>query len=669
MAIMHQERLSLGKFLYIIFDSQNRKEALLLSARQKVDSFLKGNTEQGTQPVDIVRLIVEHNFGRDKEKRDQPTYHPLPSFTSHPHPGGLLVSTNPIQVLSFYERQDFAGESLRLDQMCPAWQWSVKMPLRGQGVVEATTRGIPGCLGQDKKATLKALGHMLVAREIQIHLLYDNINQYHRAWRANLTSQNRLESGTAATLIVQRKIDGHKNAFNGPDKEPITFKRLKADVNPLHLEDVAITNILWIFLKFIPHLQKFKNDVDNLQYVKHAKCHMKLQKTKYHLLECSGYNEASTQGNCDVVLDAFIRQLGLSRNELEGRQFPVSGDQATVARLRTLLEQTSLCRSWFTTHKWVLPVIELWHLKWAFLKGIFKAHWACKVGKGDVGLCTAAEALGWNINPDKVEFYPCYRLAELVLTTTTLHYARCFLREKATTPLVVSGGINRLHLIEELQEYCKPGYLLYQCSFSDLVDLVHNIYTTYGTTEAATFTQHHDSTVGGAFFNSHMRGTHQLLLPHCLQHPPNHLHLSLMTASHFSTPVTQTKSTLPMIATPWETLPQWLAVTLPPWMNDPGVTHYFITTLSFIVICCISMSLTRVYMMGILVILSKLFTGSVSIFSVSGSIIMAMSCFNKLGTSGGTSPQQHDQQSCSITWLIHLDWLATFTNGTYFKNI
>ncbi|KAF8342093.1 uncharacterized protein EI90DRAFT_3011643 [Cantharellus anzutake] len=555
--------------------------------------FLKGNTKQGTQPVDIVRLIVEHNFGRDKEKRDRPTYHPLPSFTSHPHPGGLLVSANPIQVLSFYEHQDFAARVLKGEHTALTWakvtgfsftgiqeivrekalllwsiltmaaigpnvshlakaredaiegargrgsnnvrdpwlgctvsilvlayfhcvkvnmmqtvlgnvlfttnaHWSLHSTFGHMGLVTSYSNTLERLhsLGQEKKATLKALGCMLVAGEIQIHLLYDNINQYHRAWRANLTSQNRLESGTAVTLIVQHKIDGHKNVFNGPEyecrklessKEPITFK---ADVNPLHLEDVAITNILWIFLKFIPHLQKFKNDVDNLQYVKHAKCCMKLQKTEYHLLECSGYNEASTQGNRDVVLDAFIRQLGLSCDELEGRQFLVSGDQATVARLRTLLEQTSLCRSWFTTHKWVLPVIELWHLKWAFLKGIFKAHWACKVGKGDVGLRTAAEALGWNINPDKVEFYPCYRLAELVLTTMTLHYARCFLHEKATTPLVVSGGINRLHLIEELQEYCKP-------------DLTHNIYTTYGTTEATTFAQHHDSTVGGAFFNSY----------------------------------------------------------------------------------------------------------------------------------------------------------------------
>ncbi|KAF8335424.1 uncharacterized protein EI90DRAFT_3120516 [Cantharellus anzutake] len=543
MAIMHREGLSLGKFLSVIFDLQSRKDALLPSAHQKVNSFLKGYTDQGTllEIKHEIILVFEHDFGRDMGC--QPTYHPLPPFTSHPHQeaaGGFPASAKGIQATSFYERQDFSGEGSekslkqyfaqkvleevdqemtllasdkilkagehtaltwakvtgfsftqiqgrvrekapllwtiltmsaigsnvsRLEKACEdaiegargcgsknrrdPWlgctvsililayfryvkanmlqtvlgnvlfttsaHWSLHSILGHVGLVTAYSNTLEWLcsLGQDKKAMLKALGCALVAGKIQIHL-------------------NKLESGTAATVIVQREVDGLKDAFDGPEYEcrksessnkSITFKSLKADLKPLHLEGVAIANILRIFLKFIPHLQKFKKDVDNLQYVKYAKCRTKLQKTEYHPLECSGFNEASTQGNRDVVLDAFVRQLGLSRDELEGRQFPVSGDQATVARLRTLLNQTSLCRSWFTAHKWVLPVIELWHLKWAFLKGIFKAHWASKVGKGDVGFRTAAEALGWNINPEKVEFYPCYQLAELVLTTMTLHYA------------------------------------------------------------------------------------------------------------------------------------------------------------------------------------------------------------------------------------------------------
>ena len=207
-------------------------------------------------------------------------------------------------------------------------------------------------------------------------------------------------------------------------KEALTFERLKTDLDPDHLEGSMITNILRILIKYVLELARFKSDVDDIQYKKYAKFRIKPEKTEYHPLECSGYNEAYTQGNRNVILDAFVHQMGMSYKELEGRQFPVSGDQATVARVHTLLSQTSTCCTWLTSHKWVVPVIELWHMKWAFLKGIYKAHWASRMGKGDIGLRFAADQLGRKINPDKVDFYPSYQLAEVVLITMTLHFAR-----------------------------------------------------------------------------------------------------------------------------------------------------------------------------------------------------------------------------------------------------
>ncbi|KAF8318295.1 uncharacterized protein EI90DRAFT_3021078 [Cantharellus anzutake] len=391
MAIMHWEGLSLGKFLSVIFDLQSRKDALLPSAHQKVNNFLKGYNDWGTQPVDIVRLIFEHDFGRDMGC--QPTYHPLPPFTSHPHQeaaGGFPASAKGIQATSFYEHQDFSGKGsekslkqyfaqkalkevdqemmlLASDKILKAsehtaltWEkvtgfsftqiqgrvrektpllWTIlttstigsnvsHLEKAHEDAIEAVearidgTHGWFGCtvsililayfhyvkanmlqtvlgnvlfttnahrslhsilghvglvtaysntlerlhsLGQDKKAMLNALGCTLAAGKIRIHLVYNNINQYHRAWRANLTNQNKLESGTAATVIVQHKVDGLKDAFDGPEYEchksessnkSITFKSLKADPKSLHLEGVAIANILRIFLKFIPHLQK-----------------------------------------------------------------------------------------------------------------------------------------------------------------------------------------------------------------------------------------------------------------------------------------------------------------------------------------------------------------------------------------------------------------------------
>ncbi len=189
-------------------------------------------------------------------------------------------------------------------------------------------------------------------------------------------------------------LDGreyHQQKAEGAAQKDLTYEKLKGDLDADHLEGAAVANIARILTKYVPELARFKANINNLQYKMYAKHCVKPAKTKYHPLWCSGYNEAYTQGNHDVILDMFIHQLGISNKELEGRLFPVSGDQSTIACVHTLLAQTLTYQSWFTSHKWVLPVIELWHMKWAFLKGIYKAHWASRISKGDIGLCFAAD--------------------------------------------------------------------------------------------------------------------------------------------------------------------------------------------------------------------------------------------------------------------------------------
>ena len=113
---------------------------------------------------------------------------------------------------------------------------SVHAMLGRMGIATAysSTIGRLHSLGLDKRATLKKLGRVVIAGKIQIHLVYDNINQYHQAWRANLMTQNVLESGTARTVIMNQNIN--PKAFDGPEyhrrkaeaaaKEALTFERL-----------------------------------------------------------------------------------------------------------------------------------------------------------------------------------------------------------------------------------------------------------------------------------------------------------------------------------------------------------------------------------------------------------------------------------------------------------
>ena len=70
----------------------------------------------------------------------------------------------------------------------------------------------------------------------------------------------------------------------------------------------------------------------------------------------------------------------------------------------------------------------------------------------------------------------------------------------ASQLLVSSGCADRLHLIEELRTYCKPRFPLHQCGFLFVLQVVQTIYTTFGTTEAATDAQIHNTDTAETFF-------------------------------------------------------------------------------------------------------------------------------------------------------------------------
>ena len=65
----------------------------------------------------------------------------------------------------------------------------------------------------------------------------------------------------------------------------LTYDKLKSDLDADHLEGAAIANIARVLTKFVLELARLQSDVDNLQYRKHAKHHIKPERTEYHLLQ------------------------------------------------------------------------------------------------------------------------------------------------------------------------------------------------------------------------------------------------------------------------------------------------------------------------------------------------------------------------------------------------
>ncbi len=86
---------------------------------------------------------------------------------------------------------------------------------------------------------------------------------------------------------------------------------------------------------------------------------------------------------------------------------------------------------------------------------------------------------------------------------TNLIIERSILHSYPASQLLVSSGCaDRLHLVEELRMYCKPRFPLHQCGFLFVLQVAQTIYTTFRTTEAATYAQIHNTDAAETFFGT-----------------------------------------------------------------------------------------------------------------------------------------------------------------------
>ena len=275
-----------------------------------------------------------------------------------------------------------------------------------------------------------SIGRSWVSKTASLHIVYDNINQYRKSWWFSLASEPIVESGMAATLIMQP--DTSPNAFDGCGYEEqcscikasdVTMARIWDDIDCEHQQSTSVVTILQLLLKHVPAMWKHAIDLE-IFAKRLAKHQIPTQKTEVIPLETSGFNEVMTEGNCQTIQDIIGRQLVIGPDAVDGHLIPISGDQMTISQIQTLKRQTSGRSSWWSSNTYILPLIEVWHMKYAMLKGIVKAHWPDRTTKGNLGLQFCAEKLCQKFNANKVEFFPAKQLTKVVLTTLTLHYLR-----------------------------------------------------------------------------------------------------------------------------------------------------------------------------------------------------------------------------------------------------
>ncbi|KAJ8473854.1 hypothetical protein ONZ45_g16144 [Pleurotus djamor] len=336
-------------------------------------------------------------------------------------------------------------------------------------------------------ATLKNLGRRAAQRSQFFVIVFDNINKHHRAWHQTVANVDEVRSGTAATLVEM--VDVPAGAMNSQDylervalngRKDLTVDTLVDDIDHEHIAAVGAATLLRIWTTHIPSLHKYQpvNKIFRDGFNKHR---IRRHQSTTYPLRTSGIDESTTEGNSDVLRDITQSQLGMTDADFERLLILIAGDQLTVDRVRKLKHYTKRDVTTYARHSWALPFIQFWHMKWAFLKALSKAHFADKTGKHLQGLRRDCEAIRRaKLNPTKCDFYPHDSVIKDTFEALCLEMLRVLLLDHPPS----SPSSKRLHLIPGLGAAFELDGHLSKTNFDFLRDLATKGYRRYMCTAA-----------------------------------------------------------------------------------------------------------------------------------------------------------------------------------------
>ncbi|KAF8601732.1 hypothetical protein BDV93DRAFT_509786 [Ceratobasidium sp. AG-I] len=265
-------------------------------------------------------------------------------------------------------------------------------------------------------------------------LLFDNINKYARARKQTVAKKNEVKSGTAATAIVLEDVP--PGAFNPQpyfsnlkkqERRNLTLSRLYEDIDLVHLRNAGI-------------------------------------------------------GGSNVLHD-LTEQMKLEPSWLESMLIMVCGDWLSIDRLRKAIQYKAKDSNVYEQQRWALPIIQLWHMKWAFLKVICKTHWSDSTGPDiSVNLRHGFEALNRKFNHEKCDFYPGHEGLKTVFDSLVL---TCVLTvARGTSQADSISGDTHTHMLSTLRSLFASGGQFESCTLSELENLAGCVYDRYFTTGA-----------------------------------------------------------------------------------------------------------------------------------------------------------------------------------------
>ncbi|KAG8704943.1 hypothetical protein FRC09_003240 [Ceratobasidium sp. 395] len=353
-------------------------------------------------------------------------------------------------------------------------------------------------LGRSSIAALKALGRRAYESATgrtkgpgrYFLLVFDNVNKYLPARRQTVGVKSQMRNGTAATAIVLEDVpDG---AFDPKPywknkseqrRQNLTTQELLDDIDPVHLEALGTALVMRILLNYIDSLpgslreeveSRFK---DSDWYAKHR---LKLRKSTTMSMGTSAIDESTVGGVSEILHDLVSTQMEMEPEWFKELLLIVCGDQLTIDRLRKVIRYKATESSIYESRSWAIPLIQLWHMKVAYLTSVYKTHWFPKVNSSLFGLRQSMHTLGRNVNPDQPNsYYIWHDGVKTTFETMVLTATYTILQEMAGKPADHTD-----HVTNELTKHFAPGGLFPDCSFQQLERIANQVYTHYMTTQA-----------------------------------------------------------------------------------------------------------------------------------------------------------------------------------------
>ncbi|KAL1711510.1 hypothetical protein EV715DRAFT_215226 [Schizophyllum commune] len=365
-------------------------------------------------------------------------------------------------------------------------------------------------LAHDKLKHLRALASRAKTLAPSLSLIYDNLNKMRRAHQSTSTNHDEMHCGTAGSVVElveveEGSLDESLKArplldnIDADKRASLTSQDLLDDIDGDHMEGVVTAQIMRQWTQVIPSLARFATDVDKLFTEKYAKRPLKLRKSTVHPLPSSGIDESTVSGGVEVVKDLLVNQLHFEKSWFENDWLMlVGGDQLTVDRLRKAKLYLFKATSAFERFRWLVPFLQLWHLKWNWLKAIIRLHWQDakdetgeegeKASGGHHGLREDYDRLKRSgFNPKTCDFYPADALVRDKFAAMTIDILRIICDEKS------SKSVDRTKRpIEALDEFFAKGGPQADIQFDELHRWAREAYRRFFTGDA------YNDALGGA---------------------------------------------------------------------------------------------------------------------------------------------------------------------------